>query len=105
MFVFGVLPLWRVSLVTLFRILWDSSPVVELVFDVLWRIRIPKKVKSFLWQVLLGRVNTMDRLVRKMPLLLGSFCCILYRKVGENLNPPSLEGLCGIASFRSLMLF
>lgn len=69
-----------------FRISFDPSPACVLVFDVLWRINIPKKIMIFSKQVLLDPVNTLDRLVRKMSLLMVPFCCILCRKVEENPN-------------------
>ncbi|TYK14180.1 uncharacterized protein E5676_scaffold8046G00040 [Cucumis melo var. makuwa] len=47
--------------------------------------KVPKKVNFFIWQVLLGRVNV-DRLVRKRILLDEPFCCMLCRKVEENLD-------------------
>lgn len=52
----------------------------------LWRIKIRKKVKFFTRQVLLGRVNTMDRLLRKKSSLMGPFCCILCQKAEEDLG-------------------
>ena len=79
-------PLEGFSCKSCVKILLDPIPIVELVLDVLWRIRIPKKVKFFSWKVLLGRVNTMYRLLRKMPLLMGLFCCILCQKAEENLD-------------------
>ena len=51
-----------------------------------WRATVPKKVRFFIWQVLLGRVNTVDRLVRKRTLLVSPFCCILCWKVEEDLD-------------------
>lgn len=33
------------------RILVDPSPIIESAFDVLWRIKISKKVRFFVWQV------------------------------------------------------
>ena len=52
----------------------------------IWRIKIPKKVRFFIWQVLLGRVNTLDRLVRGRTSFVGLFCCILCRKAEEDLD-------------------
>lgn len=68
----------------LWKVLWIA--------DTLWRInskerriKVPKKAKFFSWQVLLGRVNLLDRLLRKY-LLVGPFCCIHCRKVEEDLD-------------------
>lgn len=58
----------------------DPSHVSEPVFDTVWRIKIPKKIKFFTWQVLLGQVNTLDRLVRKKLLLMGPFYNIFIRR-------------------------
>lgn len=46
-----------------------------------WSIKIPKKVRFVTWQVLLGLLGhtyMMDRLVRKMSLLVEPFCCIVF---------------------------
>lgn len=61
----------------LWKVLWIA--------DTLWRIKVPKKAKFFSWQVLLGRVNLLDWLLRKY-LLVGPFCCIHCRKVEEDLD-------------------
>lgn len=66
-----------------FRLL-DPSPIRESVFYVVCRIKIPKKIKFFIWQISLGQVNTLDRLA--MTSLMGSFCCILCWKVEEDLD-------------------
>lgn len=55
-------------------------------FNVVWRIKIPKKVRLFIWQVLLDRVNTLDRQVTKRALLVGPFCCIMCQKTEEDLD-------------------
>lgn len=68
-----------------FRILNDPSPVVELVFDVLLRIKIPKKVRFFLASFL-GCINTMGKVLRKLSLLKSPFRCILCQKAEENLD-------------------
>ncbi|TYK04295.1 serine/threonine-protein phosphatase 4 regulatory subunit 3-like isoform X2 [Cucumis melo var. makuwa] len=45
-----------------------------------------QEVRFFIWQVLLGRVNTVDRLVRKRTLFVGPFCCMLCQKAEEDLD-------------------
>ena len=51
-----------------------------------WRIKVPKKVRFFIWQKsLLDRVNIIDRLLKRT-LLVGSFCCLLRRKAEEDLD-------------------
>ena len=42
---------------SLFGLLVDPAPPKELVFNVVWRTKVPKKVR-FIEQVLLGWVNT-----------------------------------------------
>lgn len=61
-------------------------PLEVPVFSAIWRTKIPRKVKFFTWQVLLGCVNTLDRLVKKMRSLVTPSCCILCQKVEENLD-------------------
>ena len=85
-------------------ILLDPSPVVKSVFIVLWRIKIPKKVRFFAWQVLLGHVNRMDRILRKMPLIMSHFYFILRRKLELNLDGSvSMRDLLGTISRKSLI--
>ena len=55
----------RFSCQSFFIILLDPSPVMKSVFIVLWRIKIPKKVRLFARQVLHGHANKMDRILRK----------------------------------------
>lgn len=57
-----------------FHTLVDPSPLQVSVFIVLWRIKIPRMVRFFTWQVLDGRANTLNRLVRKLPSLVEPFC-------------------------------
>lgn len=89
MFEFGVLTQRGSSCKSSFRNLVDPSTVVRSVFDILWRLKILKKVRFFVW---LGRVHTMDKVLRKFSLLTKPFCCILYRKAKENLDHFLLEG-------------
>lgn len=56
-------PLEVFSCKSFFWLSLNPSPVSKLVLDALWKIEILKKVKFFTSQVLLGRVNTMDRLL------------------------------------------
>ena len=89
MFVFGVGILVKGSLVNPFFTVNIGSLSrwgVCALFDVIWRIKIPKKVRFFIWQVLLGCVNTFDRLVRRRTSLMGFLCCILCRKAEEDLD-------------------
>ena len=66
-------PSLRLSYNSLFGLSVDSAPPKKSVFDVIWRTKVPKKVRFFIWQVLLGRVNTIDGLVRRRSLLVGFF--------------------------------
>lgn len=56
------------------------------VFDVIWRIKIPKVVMFFICKVLFGRMNTIDRLVWRRTSLACPFCCILWRKSKEKMG-------------------
>lgn len=67
--------------------LLDPSSFRKYIFSSLWKIKIPnkKKLRLFAWQVIHGRVNALDWLLRKMRLLVGSFCCFSveeHRKTG-----------------------
>lgn len=68
------------------QFLLDPTPATEAAFDVLLRIKILEKLKLFTTQVLLSHVNTMNKLMRKMSMPMGSFCCILYRKAKKDLD-------------------
>ena len=68
----------------------QPSPLVESVFSLVWRIKVLRKLCFFTWQVLHGRISMKDRLLRKMPLLVGHFCCILCWKAEEDLDHISL---------------
>lgn len=48
-------PLEGFSCKSLFSCLFDPFPLDELVFSVLWKIEILRKVNFFTWQVLLGQ--------------------------------------------------
>lgn len=74
----GALILWKGTRVSLFSFLDDSSITNKSDFSVMWRIKILRKVRFFAWQVLHGHISTPDGLVRKLPLLVGPLCCILY---------------------------
>lgn len=63
-----------------------NSKICLLVFSVLWKIKFSRKVKFFTWQVLHGHTNMMDRLAWKLLSLVGSFCCILYRKAEKDMD-------------------
>ena len=63
-----------------FRILVNHSSVVESVFVVLWSLKILKKVRLFVWQVLLGFVNSMDKVSRKLPSLMVLFTAFFVRR-------------------------
>ena len=78
-------PSWGFSYRSMFSLLLDLAPLKWSVFDVVCRIKALKKVRFFIWQVLLGQVNTVDRLVRRTPLV-GPFYCMLCRKVEEDLD-------------------
>lgn len=48
---------------SMFSLLLDPTSHIESIFGVLWKTKVHKKVWFFIWQVLLGWVNTVDRLV------------------------------------------
>ena len=60
MFIFGILIQAKVIRVTFFILLLDPFPPRESIFYVVWRT---KKVRFFIWKLLLSRVNTVDKLV------------------------------------------
>lgn len=95
---------------SLFSHLLDPFSYSESVFDVVCKAKVPMKVRFFIWQVLLGHVNTVNRLVRKRTLLVGLFCCMLCRKAEEDLDhffclsgTARLRGHRGAPSCRSLL--
>lgn len=84
---FGVqIPLEGFLCKSFFHCLVDPSLLGKSVFLVFWRIKVPRKVRFFIWQVLHDHANTVDRLVRKLSLLVGPFCCILCWKAEEDLD-------------------
>ena len=78
MLVFGILILFGVLPVNhCFFVVGSYSPK-ESVFDMVWWTKVPKKVMFFILQVLLGWVNSVDRLlVRRRTSLVGPFCYML----------------------------
>lgn len=56
-----------------FLYLLDQSLLSKFVFDKSWRIKIPKRVKLYFWQVLMRHLNSLDLLLRKLPLLVDPF--------------------------------
>lgn len=74
-------------------------PFRESVFDVVWRIKVPKKVRFFVWPVLRGCVNTMDWLVRRGTSLVGLFDVFFVRRQRKTLiisfGIGSMCGPCG----------
>lgn len=100
---FIVLTLWEVFLVNpSFVVYWTILSSIHL--SSLLRIKIPKKVKFFTWQVLHGRVKTLDRLLRKLPSLVGLFCYNLCWKAKESWDNffwrLILRDLYGVSSFK-----
>ena len=71
---------------SLFSLLLDLVPPKESIFDVVWRTKVPKKVRFFIWQVLLDWINIVDRLVRRRTSLVGPFCCMLCWMAEEDLD-------------------
>lgn len=69
-----------------FLCLVNPSPMGESISSLIWRLKIPRKMRFFTWQVLHGCISMPDRLVKKMPSLVWLFCCILFRKVEEDLD-------------------
>lgn len=53
-----------------FLCLVNLSSLMNSIFASMWRMRILKKVKFFVWQVLHERVNALDRVPRKVPNLM-----------------------------------
>ena len=82
----------------------DPSSINELVFDVVWRIKIPRKIKFITWQVFLGWVNTIDKLARKMTSLLDPLLYSLLKGGKSFLGLSVCEVCVGYFSW-SLMWF
>lgn len=84
---FGALAHWRdSSCKSFFHILIDPSPLGESIFLAVWRIKIPRKLRFYTWLVLHGQPNPLDKLHRKVLILFGSSCCILYWKAEEDIG-------------------
>ncbi|KAA0036962.1 Cysteine-rich RLK (RECEPTOR-like protein kinase) 8 [Cucumis melo var. makuwa] len=49
--------------------------------------KVPKKVRLFIWQVLLGQVNTVDRLVRRRSTLIRPFFAACFVKGQKTFSP------------------
>lgn len=56
---------------SLFLCLVDPSLLRDSVFALMWRMRILKKIKFFIWLVVHGRVNTVDKMSRRILSLMG----------------------------------
>lgn len=59
--------------------LLDPFPFSESIFSSLWNVKVPKKVKFFVWKVIHGRVNPLYWRKIKMVSLFVLFCCVLRR--------------------------
>lgn len=75
----------------------------------MWRMKIPKKVKFIVWQILHERVNTLDRVSRKISNLTGSWYCILVEGQQQRtliicFRVVILLMPCGLVSLISLVL-
>lgn len=62
-------PLEGFSCKSFFHCFANPSPLRVSIFMVLWRIKNPRNVRFFTWQVLHNPANTLDQLVRTMPSL------------------------------------
>lgn len=80
-FDFAVLVPPRTFLVDPFFFVWWSPPLLGSP----WKMKIPKKVKFFIWQINHGRINTLGKLLRKLSFLVGPFYFILCRRAEEDL--------------------
>lgn len=91
---------------SLFNLL--DPPQLGSLFFMVWRIKNLKKVRFFIWFVLLSCVNTMDIFARKKSSFVGPFCCILSGRWRKTciifFGIASSCGLCGVLFCRSLML-
>lgn len=108
-FAYGALALRRIFPVNPSLWLVNPSPERDLIFASMWRMKIPKKVKFIVWQILHERVNTLDRVSRKMSNLMGSWYCILVEGQQQRtliicFRVVILLMLCGLVSLISLVL-
>lgn len=86
-FTFDVLTLWRVFLChSFFLYLVHPLPSRELIFPLMWRIIISKKMKFFVWKALHGMVNTLTGCQGRCYIWWGSWCCCLCKRVVEDLH-------------------
>ena len=44
---------------------------------------VSRKVRLFTWRVLHGCFSTLDKFIKKLPLMVGPFCCILSESGGR----------------------
>ena len=70
---------------SLFSLLLDPSPPTESIFEVVWRTKVPKKVRFFIWQVLFGRVTLLTDLLRGGLHLLSIFVAFSVERRKETL--------------------
>lgn len=85
MFVFGVPTRVKVIRVSSYSICcWIPSPLRSLFSMCFGGLTFTRKFRFFFWHVLLGWMNTVDKLVRRRTF--GSFCCLLCRKANKNLD-------------------
>lgn len=71
------------SCISFFNCLVDPSPLGESVFAMVWRIKIPRKVRFFTWQVLHNQANILDKLGWKLPTLFGPFVVFFVERQGD----------------------
>lgn len=69
-----------------FYYLVTPSPFRRPIFSLPWKVKITKKVKFLVWQVLHGRINTLDQIMVRLSFFIGSLCCILCKIAMEVLN-------------------
>ena len=54
-------------------------------FTFVWKLRIFKKVKFFVWAILHGRVNALDQIFARGSLVIRSFCCIPCKRAAKDM--------------------
>lgn len=80
-------PLKQLLCKSFFHCLVGPFPLGDLIFSILRGIKISRAVRFFVWQVIYNYANMLDRLVRKLPLLVGLLRCILCWKGGGRSEP------------------
>lgn len=86
----GILDLWKVFLVALFFNAYLTfsrrGGGGGSIFPSVWKVKIFEKVKFFIWQVLHGRVDTLDQILGGRSLVVGLLCYIMCKRTTKDVE-------------------